>query len=259
MHFTPALLLAAGIASVVAAPAAPIEVTVDDVILYGSGRSMVMKRSEFLALELARNSSVPPPAPAGMDPKLTGAITYTGEDCRPSFSANETIPHPPRGPLNKREINTIIIPNPNQHFLGWDVQMSSVVKGAPTTIMVNAGYQISNAITVGGGIEASPVKDYLSISLKIDYTKTWTSTQANTYTAPVPEGKYGAFVSNPWTDRASGNVWSGTIGGGGKLTYYSDDSYTSKQFGDLAWVDGLIVLCVKDKFPLTRCLGSGTI
>jgi len=259
MHFTPVLLLAAGVASVAAAPAAPIEVTVDDVILYGSGRSMVMKRSEFQALELARNSSVPPPPPPSMDPKLTDAITYTGEDCRPKFSGNATVPHSPRGTLNKREITTIIIPNPKQHFLGWDVQMSSVVKGAPTTIMVSAGYQISNAISVGVGAELGPIQKFLSISMKIDYTRTWTSTQANTYTAPVPEGKYGAFVSNPWTDRASGNVWTGTIGGGGKLTYYSADSYSSKQYGDLAWVDGLIVLCVKDKFPLTRCLGSGTI
>lgn len=95
--------------------------------------------------------------------------------------------------------------------------------------------------------------------MSVDYSQSWQTTQTQTFTATVPEGKYGAFVTNPWTDRASGNVWSGTIGGEGELSYYQADSFTSKQYDSMEWVDGVTSLCVGDTVPLPRCLGEGTL
>ncbi|KAF2027986.1 hypothetical protein EK21DRAFT_102186 [Setomelanomma holmii] len=220
MHFTRALALISAAGIVTASPT-PIELGSDDVILHGRGRFTVMKRSDLAELEAARNSAVPPPKPNTLDGSL---LTYTG--------------------------NAANVSNPNARFLGWDVQVSQIVKSAPTTINVASGFSITNSISVGVSSTLTLVKDFLS---------SWQSTQSQTFTAAVPEGKYGAFVSNPWTNRASGNVWTGTIEGEGSLEYYQGDSSESKTFDTMNWVDGVISLCTGDSFPLKRCLGEGTL
>jgi hypothetical protein len=242
---TQALLFASSIALVSAAPA-PVTVGVDDVILYGNGRLSVMKRSDFTELEAARKSGTAPPKPSHLDDTL---ITYSGNQTLPS--TNQT--------LEKRDETTIIIPGPKSRFLGWDVQMSQVVKGAPTSISVTSGYSISNTISVGTSSQLTLIKDFLSVSMSVDYSQSWQSTQSQVFQVSVPEGKYGAFVSNPWTNRASGNVWTGTIGGEGVLTAYQADSFEAKKFDTMEWVDGVISLCTGDTFPLKRCLGEGTL
>lgn len=247
MHFiiptTQVIFFTAFITSLLAAPA-PIAITADDVILYGKGRFSVMKRSEMAELDAARQSGVVPPKPGYLDDSL---FTYTGNETN-TLSA----------PKTKRD-TTLIIPGPNSRFLGWDVQMSQVVKGAPTSISVSSGFSISNSISVGVSTQISLVKDFLSVSMSIDYSQSWQSTQSQQFQASVPEGKYGAFVSNPWTKRASGNIWTGTIGGEGTLTYYQADSFEAKKFDTMEWVDGVISLCTGDTFPLKRCLGEGTL
>jgi hypothetical protein len=243
MHFTPLLALASSAALIAAAPApAPVSIGVDDVILHGKGRFTVMKRSDFEELEAARKSGVVPPKPAYLDEN--------------HYSGNET--NVPAKKFLKRE-TSIIIPNPNSRFLGWDVQMSQVTKGAPTTIAVASGFSISNSISVGVSAFLTLVKDFLQVTMSVDYSQTWQTTQTQTFTAQVPADKYGAFVSNPWTTRASGNIWTGTIGGDGELSTYQADSFESKKFDSMEWVDGVISLCTGDEFPLKRCLGEGTL
>lgn len=95
--------------------------------------------------------------------------------------------------------------------------------------------------------------------MSVNYGTTWTTTQTQTFSGEVPEGKYGAFVTNAWTNRASGNVWTGTLGGEGSLSYYQADSFDGKAYGDMSWVDGVITLCTGDTFPLKRCIGEGTL
>ncbi|KAF1917406.1 hypothetical protein BDU57DRAFT_570720 [Ampelomyces quisqualis] len=242
--FVDALLFISSVTLVSAAPA-PIAVSADDVILYGSGRFSVMKRSDLTELEAARNAGTTPPKPSYLEDSL---VTFTGNE------TNE----PQTQRLHRRDTQ-LIIPAPNFRFLGWDVQMSQVVKGAPTVISVASGFAISNSISVGVSSELSLVKEFLSVSMSVDYSQSWESSQTQTFEASVPEGKYGAFVSNPWTTRASGNVWTGTIGGEGSLTYYQGDSFDSKKFDTMEWVDGVISLCTGDEFPLKRCLGEGTL
>ncbi|KAG9187911.1 hypothetical protein G6011_05782 [Alternaria panax] len=243
MHFTPLLALASSAALIAAAPApAPISIGVDDVILHGKGRFTVMKRSDFEELEAARKSGVVPPKPAYLDENH-----YSGNDTESTDQKHV------------KRATSIIIPNPNSRFLGWDVQISQVTRGAPTTIAVASGYSISNTISVGTSSTLTLVKDFLQVSMSVDYSRTWQTTQTQTFTAEVPKDKYGAFVSNPWTTRASGNVWTGSIGGNGELSYYQADSFESKQFGIMEWVDGVISLCTGDEFPLKRCLGGGTL
>jgi hypothetical protein len=189
MHFSTPLVILSSAALSAAAPS--IAITPDDVILHGNGLFTLMKRSELDALNAARLSSTPPPKPSTLD---TSLYTVTGNE---NASA----------PLTKRAGDTIIIPNSPSRFLGWDVLMSAVVKGAPTTISVSSGYSVENSISVGVSSEITLVKDFLSASTSIDYSTAWTSTETQEFSAEVPEGKFGAFVSNAWTHRESGNVW----------------------------------------------------
>ncbi|KAJ4986131.1 hypothetical protein SVAN01_08395 [Stagonosporopsis vannaccii] len=244
MHLTQILALASSAALVAAAPA-PVSVGVDDVILYGkNGRFTVMKRDDLEEIKKLRESGVVPPKPGYLDENLV------------TLSPNET--REPEAKLNKRD-STFVIPNAPNDFLGWDVQTSQVVKGAPTTISISTGYSIANSISVSQGVSLTLVENFLSASMSIDYGTTWTTSQTQQFSASVPEGKYGAFVTNAWTHRESGNVWTGTLGGSGSLSYYQADSFTSKSYGDMSWVDGVISLCVGDTFPLKRCLGEGTL
>ncbi|KAF2126039.1 hypothetical protein P153DRAFT_399508 [Dothidotthia symphoricarpi CBS 119687] len=243
MHFTTALALASSIVLVAARPT--VQVSEDDAILYGNGRFTVVKRADIEELQALRESGVTPPKPGYLNDTLT---TASGEEVNKIGAA----------PLSKRA-NTIVIPNPASDFLGWDTQMSAVVKGAPTTLTVSSGYNVANSISVGVGASLTLVKDFLEVSTSIDYSQTWTSTLSQGFSAEVPAGKYGAFVSNAWTHRESGNIWQGSIGGDGTLTYYQAESFKSKNYDGLAWVDGVIVLCTGDEIPLRRCLGEGTL
>ncbi|KAH7115056.1 hypothetical protein B0J11DRAFT_539745 [Dendryphion nanum] len=250
MRVSQIIALASSAVLVAAVPNPRVTVGENDVILYGNGRYMKVRRDEYEELERARNSPTPPPMPCNLNGTL-----FHGPPSNETTNTTE-----PTAPLSKRwATNTIIVKNPHQRFLGWDVQMSAVVKGAPTTIYVTSGYEVSNSVSVGVSTTFTLVKDFLESSLEIDYTQSWTSSQAQQFEAEVPSGKYGAFVSNPWTDRQSGNVFRGVIGSEGELSYYQADSFNSKSFSSLAWVDGAIALCTGDTFPLQRCLGEGDL
>lgn len=114
MHFTQILALASSAALVAAAPA-PIAIGVDDAILYGKdGRYTIMKRDDVEEMKKLRESGVAPPKPGYLDESLV------------TPSLNES-----RDPVTKldKRASTFVIPNPNNRFLGWDVQTSQVVRG----------------------------------------------------------------------------------------------------------------------------------
>jgi hypothetical protein len=247
MHFTQALALASTAVLVAAAPAIKLEA--DDVILYSNdGRYAKMKRSDLAELEALRNSNTAPPKPSSLETTLT---TFTGNDTLPSTDA---------APAQKRGGSvSLVIPGPDSRFLGWDVLSSQVVKGAPTTVSITQGISLANSISVGVTTTLQIVKDFLGASLNINYSETWTTSQTQAFTAEVPVGKYGALVTNAWTNRKSGNVWEGSIGGDGSLAPYQADSFEARSYGDMKWVDGVISLCTGDEFPLKRCLGEGTL
>ncbi|KAF1357265.1 hypothetical protein EJ07DRAFT_181451 [Lizonia empirigonia] len=245
MHFSKVLALISSAALVAAAPA-PIIIDEDDVILYGEGgRFQIMKRSDLDEVEKLRNGILPmPPKPSELDDSL---ITHPGNVTARSDA------------VLKKRATTLIVPGASSRFLGWDVLTSQVVRGAPTTISIAAGYSISNSISVSESASFTLIKDFLSVSTSTDYSTTWQTTQTQTFSAAVPEGSYGAFVTNAWTNRASGNVWEGTIGGEGTLSYYQADSFENRTYGDMTWVNGVIQLCKGATFPLHRCIGQGTL
>ncbi|KAF2714592.1 hypothetical protein K504DRAFT_528891 [Pleomassaria siparia CBS 279.74] len=259
MHISQILAIASSLSLVAALPSPPVKLGADDVILYGEGRYQLMKRSDLDEIMAARANGTVPPIPGYLNTELfhgPGNGTTNG-------TANATAPATTDS-LNKRgkKSSTLIVKNPVSRFLGWDEQMSAIVKGAGgagTTITVTSGFQVSNSISVGASETFTLVKDFLEASVRVDYTTSWTSSQTQGFTATVPAGKYGAYVSNAWTNRQSGIVFRGVIGQDSSPSYYQGDSFENKQYGSMAWVDGVISLCTGDAFPLKRCLGDGTL
>lgn len=125
-------------------------------------------------------------------------------------------------------------------------------------VSVTAGYSITNTIGVSVGASLTLVQDFLSTSYQIDYSQSWSSSYSAGYTFTVPAGKHGAVVSNPMTTRHSGSVDVGCVGYA-ETTTFQADSYSSKSYGDLAWVEGTISLCTSDTYPMPMCIGSGTL
>ncbi|KAF2190388.1 hypothetical protein K469DRAFT_656669 [Zopfia rhizophila CBS 207.26] len=238
--------------------------------------SLLLNSGLASAAAVSRGASRPRDnaTPLGPDQALyfyNGTVEVRNKTDIPVYDPTAGIPAPTNGsvhyntsssaPLSKRGSETVILPNADLDFLGWDVPMSRVVYAstADVTVTSTEGYSISDSITVSQNADLTLVKDFLSVSMGISYSQSWQSSYSTATTFTVPKGKYGVVVSNAWTHRKSGNVWKGTIGSDGSLDYYQADSFTSKSYEDLAWVDGVITVCVGDTYPLPRCLGEGTM
>ncbi|CZT08062.1 hypothetical protein WAI453_002291 [Rhynchosporium graminicola] len=234
------IVMAAGLVSSATIPKRTL--SADEIIVYGGDRVEIMDKTTYAALR--RDVNLGPPASPLDNPNFLNTTS--------SFS--KLIPRKDCDSI------TVFTPNPVQTFLGWDVLMSSVIHatGTTATVAVTEGYSIANTVTVTAGLSAAIPQTFLTASLGISYAETWTSTYSAAYTFGVPDGKYGAVVSNPSTTRNSGWVDTGCVGSATRA-YYQGDSFTSKASGGLSWVDGTISLCVGDEFPLKKCLGEGTL
>lgn len=155
----------------------------------------------------------------------------------------------------------IITKGTDQTFMNWDVPMSSVVKANAesvyTYIQLTEGYSIENSLSIATTASAA-VTGWLSVSVGVTVGKSWTSQQTAGYAYYIPAGKYGIVVSNPWVRRQRGSVAIGCAGSPSSVEQFTADSYTSKSYGDLAWVTGVIGLCTSTEYPMPCCQGSCT-
>ncbi|CZR69009.1 uncharacterized protein PAC_18910 [Phialocephala subalpina] len=155
-------------------------------------------------------------------------------------------------------VNTVT--DTTQHFQGWDVQMSPVTYagGPKTTITVTYGYSLTNSITVGVSGDRSFVASALKAAFKVDYSRSWTTSYSAALAQEVTPGYYGTMVSKPTTTRRYGRVLKGCVGAQKVSSNFMADSFETGQQGGISWVAGLITICEKKQFPLTRCNGAGT-
>jgi len=251
MHFKTLTTLLLGAKLVSGATLPRRMLTEDDIILYGKdGRVEVMKRADYSIIAASDspfyNADNAPPA---------NATIYK------ATSPTTSVELPSRALGARCSTETVFTLDPVQTFLNWDVLMSQVVKANTegTSVSVTEGFQIDNSISVSESATLSTVDQFLSTTFSISYTETWSSSYAAAYTFSIPTGKYGAVVSNPSTTRHSGYVDIGCIAEGATRSTFQADSYTSKSYDSLAWVDGVIQLCTGDTFPLPRCTGGGTL
>lgn len=169
----------------------------------------------------------------------------------------------PSRKLNKRGDSQLIIPLPDQQFLGWDIPMSTVTHAneADATVAMAQGQMIANSISVQEQFTAT-VEEFLQLSTSINYQWTETATLTGTVTMTIPKNKWGAIVSNPLTNRKRGYVFNGRPGAG-QYQYFQADSFTQNTYSygqnSLSWVKGVVTTCLGDSYPLKRCLGDGVL
>ncbi|KAE8154639.1 hypothetical protein BDV25DRAFT_135807 [Aspergillus avenaceus] len=165
--------------------------------------------------------------------------------------------------LKKRGDSQVIIPLPDQEFLGWDIAMSPIThaNGADATVAIAAGQSVANSISVGTTFTAT-VEKWLSIGVSINYQETVTNTLTGTATMTIPKNKWGAIVSNPLTHRRRGYVFSGAPGKA-QYEYFQADSFDRKEVSfkeaSLDWVQGVITTCLGDTYPVPMCNGQGEL
>ncbi|KAK2602903.1 hypothetical protein N8I77_009402 [Diaporthe amygdali] len=144
-------------------------------------------------------------------------------------------------------------------FTNWDVAMSPVVgaTGGQATVAVTKGYSITNSITVGTGADYTVEKDILKVSMSIDYSHSWTTSDSQTFTYFVTPGQYGVVVSNPYTRRITGNFVTGCTDSP-SYEPYTSDTYSDQTYTGMTWVAGPIRLCNSTTYPVPYCIGTGT-
>lgn len=257
MHITLTLILRATIVAFVATATATTAaisdeppsrlghlLSADEVILFNNeGRVEIMSRSESL--------------------KFTGGLPVARKEQRyANFTLDIDEDINTENKIQKRcKRQKVFTMKPAETYVNWDVAMSGVIRAPPhsnATINVASGYWIGNSLSVSIPATLDIIKEFLSASLGISYGRTWTTTYSAGYTFLIPAGKYGAIVSNPIATRHSGYVDLGCLGNS-KRVEFSGESYRSKSYSDMAWVDGIIGLCLGDTYPLPRCTGKGTL
>ncbi|RDW72899.1 hypothetical protein BP6252_06806 [Coleophoma cylindrospora] len=217
-----------------------------EVILFGEDRMEVMHVDAYKALLAEHN--IFHVDTQSLEPLVSANLTI-GE-----FEDDEALEK--RGACLYR---TNTVTDTTQHFVGWDVQMSPVVRanGPRTTITVTQGYTITNAITVGISGDWTIVKDALKAAFKVDYQRSWSSSYSAAIAAEITPGYAGTMVSKPWTTRRYGRVLKGCVGAQKVSSNFMADSFDQGQHAGISWVAGTIELCQKKEARLTRCTGAG--
>ncbi|KAF4441829.1 hypothetical protein F53441_11914 [Fusarium austroafricanum] len=222
------LLALISLASVSQAAATPRILSPDDVIvLKTDGTSEIMKAADLEALETA--------------PAINTTPSKRNVERRGCESTEVQI-------LSEKE------------FLNWDVAMSPVISslgGSKATVSVTSGFTIANAVKVGASFSIPIIKDILSSTLSVDYTKTWTSSEQQSLSFQVPDNHHGLIVSQPYVRRVQGNVLDG-CGDDIKKEEFTSDSYESQSYGNMEWVKGIIRLCSSETYPVPFCNGEGS-
>ncbi|KAH7152243.1 hypothetical protein B0J13DRAFT_594186 [Dactylonectria estremocensis] len=165
-------------------------------------------------------------------------------------------------PLDKRAscaYTTALIVDTTQNFVDWDVQMSPVVIASvgAMDVYVSSGYSVSNSVTVSGSAELGFVKDRLSTTFGVSYTRTWTTQTVINIKGTVPQGYSGVMITRPFKTRRYGRNMRGCIGSMKQTGTFMADSYKEGSYAGVKWVSGAISMCAKKQFPLSRCNGGG--
>ncbi|KAI6375138.1 hypothetical protein MCOR25_003032 [Pyricularia grisea] len=187
--------------------------------------------AEFEAAQAVNKSSDAPP--------VTGALLSRRDKCQ-----------------NKK---WVLVDNTTT-FVDADVQMSPVVcaQGSIMVAVAN-GYMVSNTIGISSGLSPTIVKDALSSSLGIEFSRSWTTSSVITTTGTVTDKNCGVMITQPMITRRTGRVMQGCIDNTEQIGTFHADSHKEITISSMKWVEGAISMCMKAgvKPPLSRCNGDG--
>ncbi|TLS21214.1 uncharacterized protein PpBr36_10496 [Pyricularia pennisetigena] len=227
----------------------------------------IMSQSAYISMlqESGVQIGAPPPVQEGL-------VTYKGEELAKLAAAEAAQkrdeaalarPPPPAGTLSSRgkcDSTTSVVIDNTTTFVDWDAQMSPVVCAQGNMMVaVAAGYMVSNSIGVNAGVMPTIVKDVLSGSLNIDYTKSWTTSSVITTTGTVTDKNCGVMITRPIITRRLGRIFKGCLGNLEQIGVFQADSHNEIKISGMKWVEGAISMCMKpgESPPLSRCSGEG--
>ncbi|KAI3392833.1 hypothetical protein diail_5146 [Diaporthe ilicicola] len=245
-----AVLALVGLAAAVPAKKEPMILFHDDVVLpRADGGFDVMKDWEWSDIERRMEKEQRQRAREERRRALAGEIIPEGANVGPYESNIQR-----RCEENALEMQVLT----DSQFTNWDVAMSPVIgaTGGQATVAVTKGFSITNTIGVGTGAEWTIAKDLFRASLKVDYARSWTTSDSQTFTYFIAPGQYGLVVSNPYTRRITGNFLTGCVDSS-DYEPFTSDSYEDQTYTDMTWVAGPIRLCNSSTLPIPYCVGTG--
>lgn len=251
LGFTTALAVHAGCLAI-AGPLAPRKLQFDDVILVGADNSMsIMKEAEYERRH-AHHQSIQ------MLKNTKGEAEYSQYKEAPPRPQYLPSNEPRRKCLESTETQVLL----DTLMTDWDVPLSPVIGNrghSRTSVSVTQGYSLYTEIVIETDTEGllKPVADQFLMHVKgIDSDLNWRTSQDLSITFEVPPGQYGVIISQPFVRRIEGKILTGCTDAPQVHPFWTN-SFTSKSYGDLAWVDGIIRMCNSSSYPVPYCNGWG--
>ncbi|RKF81715.1 putative celp0028 effector like protein [Golovinomyces cichoracearum] len=238
------------------------ELSPDEMIFFGrEGRIQVIRRSEYATYTQGITIATAEQHYVNITNNTGGMSTDKTKQLH--HRAAEEIDRDSEGlKIQKRcQQHQVFTMKPVETYVDWDIPMSGVLlapSDSPASVSVNEGFSITNSFSASASANFKFIKDFMKSTFDVSNTRSWTATSMGDYKFSVPPGKFGAIVINPITIRHSGHLDIGCIGQT-KRTEFSSESYQSKKYSDMLWIEGLIGLCVGDTYPLKMCFGEGTL
>ncbi|EOD43239.1 hypothetical protein GTA08_BOTSDO02042 [Neofusicoccum parvum] len=259
MHFSTLVAGLAGASAVMAAAvpkAGPIMLEQDDVILYGEGKTQIMKRHEWQAHEEKRLAALNERVKRRSLEVGTSPNSYAGPLVARSVSK--------RADCTQGEVEEVQVLK-EENFLQWDVVMSPVITARydQATVAVQKGYSLANSVSVSQSFEVglSALIESLKTTLQVSFSTTWTTSESQTYSyflnpTDAGEAMYGAVVSNPVTTRYTGNYIYGCAEAPTTEAWSADVYAEEVKSGELTWVQGAIGLAASTQYPVPCLIGE---
>ncbi|KAH7057175.1 hypothetical protein B0J12DRAFT_568050 [Macrophomina phaseolina] len=253
MRFSSFALGLAGV-SAAAAAAVPTILEMDDVVLYGEGKTQIVKRHEWQAMEEERLAH------------LNEKVRRRQVEFLPAHGP-PTNYEGPAAPLTKRqcsdgEVDEVKVTN-EEHFLQWDVRMSPVITARydQATVSMTQGYQLSNSVSVQSGVDVGPIEKMLTLSYRVTFEQSWTTIESQAYTyflRPTNESEamHGCIVSNPVTTRYTGEYLTGCAENPHREPFSATVYAEEQKSGGLTWVEGAIGLAASTQYPVPCLIGE---
>ncbi|OHE99321.1 hypothetical protein CORC01_05362 [Colletotrichum orchidophilum] len=224
----------------------------DEIVLIGKDREEVIQVEQWH--KLLESEGILPEAPEYDHDWIAAGANMSALPYDPEIHGH--------GPQKRDCAHTFsFVTDKTQRFVDWDVQMSPVVIGpmGGMDVTISKSYSVADSVSVSAGLSPTAIKSYLSASIGISYTRTWTTTQGYLIRGNVAQGYTGTVVSTPWTTRRYGRAFQGCPGSLAQTGTWTADSHEEGSYEGVSWVSGAITMCIKHQsgIPLSRCHGSG--
>ncbi|OJD32238.1 uncharacterized protein BKCO1_4000097 [Diplodia corticola] len=223
----------------------------DDLIVPIEGVPYVMKESTYVSQLKAQGISIGAPE---LNPEW---ITADADELSNDVAESE---HSLESRQADCDSTFSIVTDKTETFVDWDVQMSPVVCAVgDMDVTVSSGYSVANTAGGSAGVDLKFLKDKLTTSLGINFSRTWTTQTSILTKGTVKDGNCGVLITQPIVTRRSGRQFRGCVGATTETGTWYADSHNDGSYNGIEWIEGATSMCTKPgrSPPLSRCNGQG--